>query len=256
MRKHRGVNPARERDLFYRCLVLMGGALFFFMMAIVRAHSGDYYGQPRQEDYDDRYDVMSHDDHVLASQLQRQVVGVRPVYFRSKASRIHDSVTIIVNESTSSEMSTSNDLKRDTSNDFTLTNWLTPKLSGGLGTTQHGAAAGGNTPQFSWSGSRKHKSDSSIDRSQTFSSTLTGEVIDVLPNGYLTIQAKKSVNVNGEIQVVTVTGTVNPDHMDSNSAVKAEYLMDMKVDFSGTGPMSRMNKRGWWSKAWDFLTPF
>lgn len=230
--------------------------MFFFMMAFARARAGDYYGQQRYDEYDDRYDVMSHDDHVLASQLQRQVVGVRPVYFRSKASRVHDSVTIIVNESTSSELTSSNDLKRDTSNNFTLTNWLTPKLSGGLGTTQHGAAAGGNTPQFAWSGSRSHKSDSSVDRAQTFSSTLTGEVMNVLPNGYLVVQAKKTVNVNGEAQVVTVTGIVNPDHMDSNSAVKAEYLMDMKVEYSGTGPISTFNKRGWWSKAWDFLTPF
>lgn len=247
---------ARDRDLFLRCLVLMAGALFFFMMAIVRAHSGDYYGRDRHEDYDDRYDVMSNDDHLLAAQLQRQVVGSRPVYFRSKASRVHDSVTIIVKESTSSELASSNDLKRDTSNNFTLTNWLTPSLTGGLGTRQHGTAVGGSTPEFSWTGSRKHKSDSSVDRSQSFSSTLTGTVISVLPNGYLVIQARKSINVNGETQVVTVTGTVNPDHMDSNSAVKAEYLIDMNVYFDGKGPMSTMNKRGWWAKAWDFLTPF
>lgn len=259
MRNHRsaahsdrrpGMSP-RQRDLFIRCVVLMAGALFFFMMALHRAYSGDFYNAAgRFDDYDDRYDVMSNDDHALASQLQRQVVGVRPVYFRSKASRKHDSITIIVNESTSSELSSSNDLKRDTSNSFTLTNWLTPNGS------QKGSAAGGRTPQFAWNGSRAHKSDSSIDRSQSFSSTLTGEVMDVLPNGYLTVQAKKTVSVNGEAQTVTVTGTVNPDHMDSNSAVKAEYLMDMKVDYSGKGPMSRMDRRGWWAKAWDFLTPF
>lgn len=246
----------REREVICRCIVLMGGALFFLVMAMVKAMAGDYYGKGRYEDYDDRYDAMSHDDHVLASQLQRQVVGVRPVYFRSKASRVHDSVTIVVNEKTSSELTSSNDLKRDTSNDFTLTNWITPSLKGGLGTRQHGAQVGGNSPKFGWNGSRKHKSDSSIDRSQSFSSTLTGEVVAVLPNGYLTIQARKSVNVNGETQVVTVTGIVNPDHMDSNSAVNAEYLMDMKVQYSGSGPMTTMDKRGWWAKAWDFLTPF
>lgn len=250
MRKQRSVYSVRDKEMFYRYLAMMGGAMFVFLMAISSSRGGDYFNQGRYDDYDDRYDVMSHDDHVLASQLQRQVVGVRPVYFRSKASRVHDSVTIVIKESTSSELSSSNDLKRDTSNNFTLSEWLTPSLK------QRGASAGGNTPQFSWSGSRKHKSDSSIDRSQTFTSTLTGEVMAVLPNGYLTVQARKSINVNGEIQVVTVTGTVNPDHMDSTSSVNAEYLMDMKVDYTGTGPMSRFDKRGWWAKAWDFLTPF
>lgn len=243
----------RERELLVRCVILMAGVIFFSLMAAVRARAGDYYGQ---RGYDDRYDVASDDDRQFAERLRGKVIGNRPVYFRQKASRKRDSVTIVVNENTSSEITSSNDLKRDTSNNFTLTNWLTPKLSGGLGTTQHGQAAGGNTPTMAWSGSRAHKSDSSIDRSQTFTSTLTGEVTEVLPNGYLVIQAKKTVDVNGENQKVTLTGTVNPDHMDSNSAVRAEHIMDMAVTFTGNGPMSRMDKRGWWAKAWDFLTPF
>ncbi len=243
----------RERELLIRCALLMAGVIFFSLLAAVRARAGEYYGQ---RDYDDSYDVMSHDDHAYAERLRGKVLGNRPVYFRQKASRVHDSVTIVVNESTTSELASSNDLSRDTSNNFTLTNWLTPSLSGGLGATQHGAAAGGASPTFGWSGTRAHTSDSTIDRSQTFSSTLTGEVTSVLTNGYLVVQARKTVNVNGERQVVTVTGIVNPDHMDSNSSIRAEHIMDMSVNFSGEGPVSRMNQRGWWAKAWDFLTPF
>ena len=242
----------RERELFVRCVVLMAGIIFFSLMAAIRARAGDYYGRG----YDDRYGAYSHEERDFADRLRGKVIGNRPVYFRQKASRMHDSVTIVVDENTSSEITSSNDLKRDTSNNFTLTNWLTPKLSGGLGTTQHGQAAGGNTPTMAWSGSRAHKSDSSIDRSQKFTSTLTGKVIDVLTNGYLVVEAKKTVNVNGEAQVVSVTGIVNPDHMDSNSAVRAEHIMDMEVKYFGNGPMTRMDKRGWWAKAWDFLTPF
>ncbi len=243
----------RERELLVRCALLMAGVIFFSLLAAVRARAGEYDGW---SGYDDRYDVMSHDDHEFASRLRGKSVGNRPVYFRQKASRVHDSVTIVVNESTSSELSSSNDLKRDNSNNFSLTNWLVPSLSGDIASMQRGQAAGGTTPTVGWSGSRAHKSDSTIDRSQTFSSTLTGEVTSVLTNGYLVVQARKSMNVNGERQVVTVTGIVNPDHMDSNSSISAQYLMDMSVHFSGDGPMTRMDKRGWWAKAWDFLTPF
>lgn len=247
---------AREREVMKRCIVLMLGSIFFFMMAAIRAWSGDYYGHrdaasdpwafPEEEDYD----VMSDDDHMLASRLQRVVVGSRPVYHRRKASRIHDSVTIVVNEDTQSEIASSNDLKRDSSNNIGLTNWVT------LGGKQRGAASGGATPSLEYSAKRKHKSDSSIERSQTLTTTLTGEVIEVHPNGYLVIEARKSVNINGEEQTVTVTGIVNPAHMDSNSSVKAEYIMDMAVRYTGTGPMTRMDKRGWGSKIIDFINPF
>lgn len=250
----------RERELLKRCLVLGAGSLFFFILAAVRAAGGDYYGRQPVSAWtsyeDEEPDAMSGVDHRTAERLRRRVRGSQPTLRRQKASRKHDSVTIVINERTSSEITSSNDLKRDTSNDLTLTNWLTPTLSGGLGTKQHGAAAGGNTPTISWSGARKHKSDSSIDRSQSFTTTLTGEVLAVQPNGYLVVQARKSVNVNGEVQTVAVTGVVNPDHLDANSAVSAEYLMDMSVTYAGKGPMTRMDKRGWGAKIIDFLTPF
>ncbi len=242
---------ARERELIKRCIVLFAGVVFFSFMAAYRAFSGDYYSRSQDYPYyDDEYDVMSDEDHLLSRRLQQRIVGQQPVYFRRKASKVHDSVTIIVNENTASEITTSNELERDTSANMTLTNWITPSLK------QRGQAAGGNTPTFGWTGNRAHNSDSTIDRAQTFTSTLTGKVLFVQPNGYLVVEAKKSVHVNGEIQTVTVTGIVNPDHMDADSNVRAEYLIDMAVSFDGKGPMSRMNKRGWWGKAFDFFNPF
>lgn len=254
-----------ERTLVRRCALLMAGSLFFFILAAVTARGVDYYGNgyqssgggdPWYSPDDDEDSIMSADDHILASRLRRRVVGNQSVYHIRKASRVHDSVTIVIDENTESELSSSNDLKRDASNNMTLTNWLTPKLSGGLGTKQHGQAAGGNTPTVSWSSGRAHKSDSTIERSQTLSTTLTGEVIQVQPNGYLIVEARKRVNVNGEEQTVTLTGIVNPKHMDSTSSVRAEYIMDMAINYTGKGPLTRMDKRGWGAKIMDFVNPF
>lgn len=250
----------REKMLLRRCILLMLGTLFFFMLAAIRARSGDYYNPENDPWYspeeDEVYSAMSADDHILASRMRRGIIGNRATYQRRKASRRHDSVTIVVRESTESEITSSNDLKRDGSSNMTLTNWLTPSFSGGLGARQHGEQAGGNTPTFSWSTGRTHKSDSSIERTQYFTSTLTGEVTDVYPNGYLVIQARKRVNVNGEEQTMLLTGIVNPTHMDSNSSVNADYIMDMAITYTGSGPMTRMDKRGWGAKAFDFLNPF
>lgn len=243
-------------DLWRRCALLFAGMVFFMLLAALRAKGGDFYGEEWRFPDEDSYDVMSADDHMLAMRMKSKMTSPRPVYNREKSSRIHDSVTIIIDETTSSEITSSNDLKRDSSNSMTLTNWLTPSLSGGPNLKQRGEEAGGNTPKLSYTNSRAHKSDSTIEREQVFSSTLTGEVVEVLPNRYLVVQARKTIAVNGEVQTVIVTGTVNPDHLDSNSAVSAEYIMDMNVRYSGSGPMSRMDKRGWGAKVIDFLNPF
>ncbi len=131
-----------------------------------------------------------------------------------------------------------------------LSNWITPSFS------QKGESSGGSTPTLEYSNSRAHKSDSTIEREQAVSSTLTGEDVEVLPNRYLVVQARKTVAVNGETQTLIVTGTVNPDHLDSNSSIRAELVMDMSIRYSGNGPMTRMDKRGWGSKVMDFLNPF
>lgn len=252
----------REQELLKRCILLMAGTLFFFMLAAVRAHSGEYLPYPPDDnpwyfpDEEEEYDVMGASDHILAARMRRRLVGDTSRARMSKASRVNDSVTIIVKENTSSEITSSNDLKRDASNNMQLTNWITPSFSGGLGGKRHGEQVGGNTPTLAWNTSRAHKSDSTIERSQNLTSTLTGMVIDVRDNGYLVVEAKKSVNVNGEIQVMTVKGIVNPAHMDSKSTINAEYIMDMEVSYTGSGPMSRMDRRGWGAKALDFINPF
>jgi|GEM_PF-2030861 Flagellar basal body L-ring protein len=252
----------REREILKRCIIFAAGALFFFTMAAIRANAGDYYRVPAMNSYgqhdmwlapDDDDNAMSDDDYIMAARMTRQVVGPRPVYNRRKASQPHDSVTIVINENTASEIASSNDLKRNSSNNLNVQSLLFPKI---LGTRQWNAENGNAPKTIDYSNGRAHKSDSTIERTQYFRATLTGKVIDVQPNGYLVIEARKTVNVNGEEQVVILTGIVNPDHMDSNSSIFADRIMDLYVKYDGAGPMSRMDKRGWGSKVIDFLNPF
>ncbi|MDR1518809.1 MAG: flagellar basal body L-ring protein FlgH [Planctomycetota bacterium] len=263
MQSNRKGMTLRERAILRRCLVLMAGSILFFLLAGLRARGGELSYRDSDPwilsaEEEDEYDVMSDDDHIAATRLRRLMLGDgnHGPYNRRKASRVHDSVTIVVKETTKSELASANDLSRDSSNDMTLNSWLTPKLSGGLGLTQRGAAANGKSPTISYTNKREHSSDSTIERSQSLTTTITGEVIEVQRNGYLVVEARKTVNVNGEEQTVKVTGIVNPEFMDSNSAIKAELLMDMSVAYVGKGPMTRMDKRGWGAKAIDFLNPF
>ncbi len=253
----------RERELLVRCVVLMAGVIFFSLMAAIRAHSMDYNApgaayDPWGLDLSDSGSTgyISPDDLEASRRLRQVVKGNRPLYFRQKASKQYDSVTIVIAENTTSELASANDLSRDSSQDMNINSMLFPKLTGGLGVRQTGQAAGGDVKTLSWSSSRAHSSDSTVERSQAFETTLTGEVLEVQKNGYLVVQARKRINVNGEEQTVTVTGIVNPDHMDSNSSVNAQYLIDMRVEYSGKGPMSRMDRRGWGAKIIDFINPF
>ena len=150
--KPQGLTP----ELWRRCALLFAGMVFFMLLAAVRARGGEMYGEEWTFPDEDAYDVMSADDHMLAMRMKNKMTSTKPVYSREKASRVHDSITIIVNESTTSEITSSNDLKRDSSNSMTLTNWLTPSLNNGLSLKQHGQEVGGNTPKLQYTNSRAH----------------------------------------------------------------------------------------------------
>ncbi|MDR0362311.1 MAG: flagellar basal body L-ring protein FlgH [Planctomycetota bacterium] len=262
-KKARPPEQLDAKRLWIKCGVFLFGTLFFLFLAVARARGGDYIGyDSRRSDwtFQDQGDgYYSAADHDLAMRMQRYLIGDKQASRREKASRKHDSVTIVIRESTTGSLDSSNDLKRNSSNNMVLSSWLTPSLKNGLSLRQRGEASGdanASTPTLSYSSDRAHKSDSTIDRGQSLTSTLTGEVIEALPNGYLVIEAKKTVSINGEVQTLIITGNVNPEHMDAKSAVSAEYIMDMNIRFFGSGPMSRMDKRGWGARVYDFINPF
>ena len=132
-----GPRPLASKKLWRRCLFLLLGMMFFAFLAAARAKAGEY-GYPRQDEWafteEDEDNVMSADDMRLAQRLQRRAAA-KPVYSKAKAGRIHDSVTIIIEEATSTELKSKMDLKRNSDNNMKLMSWLTPSFKGGkLGT--------------------------------------------------------------------------------------------------------------------------
>ncbi len=88
--------------LWRRCILFFTGMVFFMVLAAVRANSLDYGDEWNFPD-DDDYDVVSADEYRLSMRMKKKMLGARPVYHREKASRVHDSVTIVVNESPASK---------------------------------------------------------------------------------------------------------------------------------------------------------
>lgn len=79
------------------------------------------------------------------------------------------------------------------------------------------------------------KGTSSTNRSQTLKTSITARVTDVLPNGNLLIEAAKEVRVNGENQVLTVSGVVRPRDISTDNVVASDAIADMQVKLNGRG---------------------
>jgi flagellar L-ring protein precursor FlgH len=72
-------------------------------------------------------------------------------------------------------------------------------------------------------------------RQTTITTTLSGRVTRVLPNGYLMLEGVKDVQVNSERQTVVVRGIVRPADLASDNSVPSDRLAQMEIRLNGKG---------------------
>jgi flagellar L-ring protein precursor FlgH len=74
--------------------------------------------------------------------------------------------------------------------------------------------------------------------SQTNSSittTLGGEVVDVLPNGMLVIQVVRQLTFNQQTQLMRLRGLVRPEDVNAQNQVMSAAITDMELEVVGKG---------------------
>jgi len=80
------------------------------------------------------------------------------------------------------------------------------------------------------------QSQTSSDSSLTTS--LSGRVVDVLPNGVMIIEAQRDVDVNNQHQTVILRGLVRPGDVAANNSVLSTAISNLEVELKGHGVVS------------------
>jgi flagellar L-ring protein precursor FlgH len=149
-----------------------------------------------------------------------------------RAGRVDDVLTIVVNENASAVASgvTNTSRKSSAQNGITgLAGTLpaTSKLSNLLTVT--------NNQQLQGQGQTS--------RNMTLTTTISARVIDVTPNGTLTIEGTKEIAVNSEKQTITVRGLVRPVDVTTANTVSSNQVANLQVLVNGKGVVGDAVKR-------------
>lgn len=72
-------------------------------------------------------------------------------------------------------------------------------------------------------------------RETVLSTSLSARVSGVLPNGYLVLEAVKTIGVNSESQVITVRGVCRPQDLSPGNIIRSERLAQLEVRINGKG---------------------
>lgn len=77
-----------------------------------------------------------------------------------------------------------------------------------------------------------------------YTDTITTQVVQVLPNGYLLVQGKKTIWANREQQDLLVSGIVNPYYLNRENQINSNLVGNLQVKITGHGFVTRQHGDG------------
>lgn len=142
-----------------------------------------------------------------------------------KARRVNDTITVTVAVQTTAAQSGSVNTSRQFSANSAITGLLghTPNSLNPLVAANSNAALKGSGQTAS---------------NTTFQTSLTGQVIAVMPNGNLVIEAQREIFMNNQHENVVVRGMVRPGDIAPNNTVPSTVLSDLEIEMKGKGIIS------------------
>jgi flagellar L-ring protein FlgH len=163
-------------------------------------------------------------------------------YSPSKAYKVGDIINVVIleNSSAKNQALTKTNVADNLSAKFTHTlQRLAPVI--GMNTQ----AAGQLQNQYT--------GDGSTTRGNNVQARIAAWVIEVLPNGNLLIKGRHKVNVNDELQEITLTGTVRPRDIAGSNTVFSYQVANAELTVNGTGAVSDTAQPGWLTRIFNWL---
>lgn len=154
-----------------------------------------------------------------------------------KARAVGDTITVIIKEETTAEHKAATSTKKSTETD----------VKAGIGPL-YKAIVPANAEYGD-----KYDSSGSTTRNNTLEAKVTVQVIEVKPNGNLIVSGTQAVQVNGENQKITVSGTIRPDDISPENTVLSTALADASIKVDGKGSIGSKQKPGILSRVFGWL---
>lgn len=167
----------------------------------------------------------------------------------------HDLVQIIVRETSRATA----DQTLDTKKDYGITGevaWANFSFDAfgqpGVATSsgQHDA------PVFEALGRKRLKGEGEYDRTDEFTTRMTAEIIEVLPNGNLILEARTTIQNDKEATSIKLTGICRPDDITSANTVLSNQVHDLKIEKMNTGFVKDAADKGIIAQVLDAILAF
>ena len=154
-----------------------------------------------------------------------------------RARRVNDLVTVHVTEVVSARGSADSSLDKDSSASASVTNLFgaESKFPGWLDPTNL-AAIGANT---------EFKGGGSTTRAGSLTAVISARVAEVLPNGDHALEGVREIDINGDRQIIVLTGVVRAADIGPGNVVPSTAIGQMRIRYFGRGLIKDNLQPGW-----------
>lgn len=175
--------------------------------------------------------------HALADDARTMLDGeqYQSLVAETKSLHVGDLLTVIVQEAATA--SSRADL--NTQRNFTIA------AQGGTSTVDPRHASLATTTDNRGTGSTQ--------RSGRLLAQLSVRVTGVSPNGDLTVSGQQSLRINGEEQLITLSGIVRTRDVSADNTVLSSRIADAHIRFDGRGFVTRQSRPGWLARLFGYL---
>jgi len=174
----------------------------------------------------------------------------------TKAKKVNDIVTVVITENISQISQASKKLSESNQNNGGI---FDASVSGGVnvGGKNYALKKTGlslNLP--SMNSNRTFNGSGTQNTKQQFNTTISARIVKVLKNGNYYIYGTKEMLLNGEKQIVQISGVIRPEDISANNTIDSKYISDEKISYKSQGDINDYTNQSWFAKFWNKIVPW
>lgn len=159
------------------------------------------------------------------------------IYSDVRAQQVGDLVTLIIAEQTRAEQNAQTNTGQESNVNF----------GPGIG------ALASFIPELRVGGGDSARAGGSTTRGGSLVARMTTRITEVLPNGNMIIEGYQLIQINGEEQILRVSGIIRPQDIRPDNTVLSTYVADAEFSFLGTGALGEKQEPGLLTRFFNWL---
>jgi len=164
----------------------------------------------------------------------------------------HDIISIRVQEGSEFLAEGESDNRKTINYGATLLDWVT--LSG-LRRLEPNAQADGD-PKVAGTVNSRYRAQGAVETRESLVFNVAAEVVGIRPNGNLVLEARRTIDNNGERWEVTLSGECRSADVQAGNTVLSRDIANLQISKRELGSVRDNYRRGWFTSLFDHAQPF